>query len=106
MMGAILAYFGSKMYLLLMGADLNTQFKIVYADGTKVGDKSETNASDLRSATENDVNNNIKVRVILTLIRNWPNPNSPWPTPPHELDSWRRAEGLQRQGDTRKRHGM
>ena len=70
MMGAILAYFGSKMYLLLMGADLNAQFKIVYADGTKVGDKSESNASDLRSATENDVNNNIKVRVVLTLIRN------------------------------------
>ena len=66
MMGAILSYFGSKMYLLLIGADLNTQFKIVYADGTKVGDKSETNTSDLRSASENDVNNDLKVRVVLT----------------------------------------
>lgn len=64
-MGAILAYFGSKMYLLLIGADLNTQFKIVYADGTKMGDKSETNTSDLRSASENDVNNDLKARVLL-----------------------------------------
>ena len=62
MMGAILSYFGSKMYLLLIGADLNTQFKIVYADGSKVGDNTESNTSDLRSASENDVSNNLKVR--------------------------------------------
>ena len=62
MMGAILAYFGSKMYLLLMGADLNAQFKIVYADGAKMTDNTETNASDLRSASENDVSSDLKVR--------------------------------------------
>ena len=62
MMGAILSYFGSKMYLLLMGADLNAQFKIVYADGSKMTDKTESNISDLRSAGENDINPNIKVR--------------------------------------------
>ena len=68
MMGAILAYFGSKMYLLLIGADLNAQFKIVYRDGTKVGDHAEANASDLRSASENDVNNDLKVRLVLRTI--------------------------------------
>ena len=67
MMGAILAYFSSKMRLLLMGADLNAQFKIVYADGTKMGDNTDANASDLRSASENDVNNDIKVKSGTTL---------------------------------------
>ena len=61
MMGAIISYFGSKMYLLLIGADLNAQFKIVYADGSKMTDKSESNISDLKSAGENDINTNIKV---------------------------------------------
>ena len=77
MMGAILAYFGSKMYLLLIGADFNAQFKIVYADGTKIGDKSEKNASDLMSASENDVNCNIKVRgsAVVTLIFTLINPS-------------------------------
>ena len=60
-MGAILAYFGSKMHLLLMGADLNAQFKIVYADGSKMTDKADTNQSDLQNAGENDVNNDLKV---------------------------------------------
>ena len=77
MMGAILSYFSSKMYFLLIGADLNNQFKIVYADGTKVGDNSEKSAADLRNASENDVTNSIKVRVMLTLIFTifYPTPN-------------------------------
>ena len=61
MMGAILAYFGSKMHLLLIGADLNAQFKIVYADGSKMTDKADTNNADLQSAGESDINTNIKV---------------------------------------------
>ena len=68
MMGAILAYFGSKVHLLLMGADLNAQFKIVYADGSKLSDNTETNISDLRSASENDVSSDLKVRETLTFI--------------------------------------
>ena len=36
-MGANGFYFGQKMFYLLLGADLNAQFKIVYANGKSVG---------------------------------------------------------------------
>ena len=68
MMGAVLAYFGSKMHLLLIGADLNAQFKIVYANGTHKGNNAESAKSDLQSSAEDDVISNFKVRVASTFI--------------------------------------
>ena len=59
-LGASLAYFGEKMKLLFMGADLNAQFKVVYGDGSFKGDGSKE-SSILRRASEGDVNNGVRI---------------------------------------------
>ena len=59
MTGAMVSYFGNKMYLLAIGADLNAQFKLVYKTGgpTEVVDQADV----LRRASEFDINNSLKI---------------------------------------------
>jgi hypothetical protein len=60
MTGAMLSYFGNKMYLLAIGADLNAQFKLVYKNCQK-GEESVDEAEVLRRASEFDINSSLKV---------------------------------------------
>ena len=59
MTGAMVSYFGNKMYLLAIGADLNAQFKLVYKNGgqPEVVDQADV----LRRASEFDINNSLYI---------------------------------------------
>ena len=57
--GALTAYFGQKVYYLVIGADLNTQFKIVFKDGSRPAESDKGEA--LRRSSEHEINVGVHV---------------------------------------------